>query len=469
MTEDRAAQLRDAYRRAGQGHVFQWFDRLDAPARAAFLDQLAGVDLALLARLARELERDRPIVTLELDRLQPAPFLPLPETPGQRGKESRARRAGEEVLRAGKACAFIVAGGQGSRLGFEGPKGCFPVGPVSGRSLFAWHFGKVAAARRRHGAAIPLLVMTSAANHQATLDFFRRHQYFGLPEADVLVFQQGMLPAMDGAGRLLLAGHASLFLSPDGHGGALSALARAGILDELERRGIEEIFYFQVDNPLVKVLDPVFLGHHRQAGSEMSSKFVRKRDAAEKVGVFARAGRRVGIVEYSDLPAELAEAKDAAGELLYGAGNIAIHVLAVAFVRRLTAGGELRLPYHRARKAIPHVGPAGEIVQPAAPNGVKFESFVFDALPLAKKPLLVEARRDEEFSPVKNATGADSPATCRADLQRLFRSWLADAGFRTAADDAVLEVAPGFAADRDEFVHRVTRERVLGDRELLLG
>lgn len=458
------SELRKPFESAGQGHVFRQIEALDPAAQARFAEQLSSVDLKLLKRLIDEMRHDRPVTALELERVEPAPFLALPVGPGGRRREKRAAQAGVEALSAGKVAAMVVAGGQGSRLGFDGPKGCFPIGPVSGCSLFEWHFQKVVASRRRFSASIPMLVLTSPANHQQTLDYLRANRWFGMPEHDVLVFPQGMLPAVDFDGRLLLEAPGSLFRSPDGHGGALLALAREGILDEMTRRGIENIFYFQVDNPLVKVLDATFLGHHRLAESEMSSKMVLKRDPKEKVGVFARAGRRIGIVEYSDLPEDLAQAVDHDGSVRFGAGNIAIHVIDVAFARRVNEGG-LRLPYHRAKKAIPCLDGDGVPTKPTAPNGVKFETFVFDALPLAKRALVVETSRAEEFSPVKNAEGDDSAATARRDLLNLFRSWLSEAGF-AAGDGAVLEIAPSFALDRDEFTQKVAGDRVLCDGTL---
>jgi len=457
-------ELLERYRAAGQGQVLCCLDQLDANRRTAFLDQLGAVDLDQLARFTAEMKAGRPVATLDLARLEPPRFIPLPATPGGVRKRNRAIRAGEELLRAGQAAALVVAGGQGTRLGHEGPKGTFPVGPVSGCSLFEWHLSKVLATRRRYGARIPILILTSRVNHEQTAAYLERHGWFGLPHEDVLLFQQGLLPAVDREGRLLLAAPDSLAWSPDGHGGSLSALHREGILDQLEARGILHLFYFQVDNPLVRVLEPEFLGHHLLAGSQMSSKFVSKRDASEKVGVFARAGRRLGVVEYSDLPDELATARDEQGELLYRAGNVAIHVLEVAFIRELTEGG-LKLPIHCASKAVPYLDENGRRVEPEGKNCVKFETFVFDALPRARRTVVVEASRAEEFSPVKNATGVDSPETTRADLLRLFRGWIEAAGFEVGAEDAVLEISPLFAQDREEFQARVRKAgQICGER-----
>jgi UDP-N-acetylglucosamine/UDP-N-acetylgalactosamine diphosphorylase len=236
-------------------------------------------------------------------------------------------------------------------------------------------------------------------------------------------------------------------------------MSSSGALDDMRARGVEQISYFQVDNPNVRAIDPTFLGLHvAHAGSsgEMSSKIVRKTDPGEKVGVFARSGGRTMVVEYSDLPAELAEARDADGSLRFDGGSIAIHVLSADFVERLTSGEGEQLPFHRARKKVPHVDlETGEPVEPSEPNATKYELFVFDAIPLAERSLVVETDRVEEFAPIKNAEGADSPATShRLQSERAAR-WLEARGVQVprradGAVDAELEIGPLTAMEPDE-------------------
>jgi UDP-N-acetylglucosamine/UDP-N-acetylgalactosamine diphosphorylase len=304
--------------------------------------------------------------------------------------------------------ALVVAGGQGSRLGFDKPKGMFPVGPA-GESLFELMARQVAER------GVRLLVMTSPATDIDTRAYFADHSDFGLSPGQVRYFQQGTMPAVDAAtGRLLLEAPGRLALSPDGHGGTLTALASSGLLAELKAAGVKHVFYFQVDNPLVRIADPAFVGRHIEAGSEASSKVVRKTEPGEKVGVLALGNGRCGIVEYSDLPRELAERRAADGRLAFDAGNIAVHLFAVPFLERVTAGAD-RLPFHLARKKVPFYDPeTGEFVTPASENALKFERFVFDALPKAGRWLAVACRREDEFAPLKNATGPDSPETVRA-------------------------------------------------------
>jgi UDP-N-acetylglucosamine/UDP-N-acetylgalactosamine diphosphorylase len=329
---------------------------------------------------------------------------------------------------------MVVAGGQGTRLGFEGPKGMFPLGPVTGRTLFELQAQKLRAARRRYGAAIPWFVMTSPATDQPTRSFFGEHDWLGLPEADVFFLCQAMAPALDFDGRLLLESPGRIAESPNGHGGAFGALAESGALDEMARRGITTISYYQVDNPLAPLVDPVFLGLHALEGAEMSAKVVCKIDPMEKVGVVARVDGRVGVVEYTEIDDEHRHLRDAAGELVYWAGSIAVHALEVDFARRVAADAEHRLPYHASAKKIPCIDGKGLAVKPVEPNGYKLERFLFDALPAASRVAILEVERRDEYAPVKNAEGGDSPDTARRALDALTRRWLAAAGIEVPPD-----------------------------------
>ena len=449
---------------AGQDHVFRFWADLSGYGRRRLLEQLAEIDFRQLGRLIERHVRHPEPENLPAD-LQPAPFIPLPTTDAQRRECCHAHGRGDRLIAAGKVAAFTVAGGQGTRLGYNGPKGAFRVGPVSERPLFQVFAEGILAVRRASGAAIPWYVMTSETNDQATRDFFAEHDYFGLPRGDVLFFRQGMMPAVDFKGRLILSAPDSLARSPDGHGGSLLALARRGMLADMADRGIEHISYWQVDNPLVPPLDPVFLGYHADAGSDMSSKMARKRDPFEKLGNFCLSGDRLHVIEYSDMPDDLAEQTDGEGRLRFEAGSIAIHILARRFVERLTAGGEFALPFHRAEKKIPYVDEAGETVTPDEPNGVKFEMFVFDALPLAENPVVLEIDRAREFSPVKNAQGEDSPATARRDMVRLAADRLEAAGVAVPRDNTgeptvQVEISP-LAARTGEELKRVCADRGL--------
>lgn len=434
--------LRQHLRRHQQEHVLAWWDELDDGRRRALLDQLKALDLPRLRQLYEQRDHGFPVPT-------PEQIKPVPVIPADDPANAARRRQGEEALRRGEVAVLVVAGGQGSRLGFDHPKGLFPIGPVSHKTLFQIHAEKVQALGRRHGELPPFLVMTSPATHEETAAFFAANQYFGLPSDEVHLFCQGTMPALDRAtGKLLMEDRDRLFLSPDGHGGTLTALSKSGLRERLRKRGVRHVFYFQVDNPLVKVCDPGLLGRHIETGSEASSKVVFKEQPGEKVGVLAVLDGRCGIVEYSDLPAEWAQERDAAGGLVFRAGSPAIHAFSLDFLERVTArGGVLR--HHVARKKVPHFDPAtGAAVEPPRENALKFERFIFDALPAADRWLVVETRREEEFAPLKNATGADSPETVFRLMTRLHAGWLERAGVATHGHP--VEVSPLFALDADE-------------------
>jgi UDP-N-acetylglucosamine/UDP-N-acetylgalactosamine diphosphorylase len=431
----------------GQTHVLAGWERLSASERAQLVDQLSAIDLAELLALA---EKGHEPVTPDANELAPLPVEPAEASPTERA-------IGEEALRRGEVAALIVAGGQGSRLGFDKPKGMYSVGPVSGASLFQIHAEKLLALSRRYGRPVPFLVMTSPATDDDTRAYFEEHRHFGLPAEAVTFFRQGTMPAVSARDRrLLLEEPGRLFLSPNGHGGTLTALAECAVLDEIRNRGVKHVFYFQVDNPLIRICDPGFVGRHIARSAEASSKVVYKDSPGEKVGVFAVVNGRCGMIEYSDLPPELAEERERDGTLRFRAGNPAIHIFSVDFLTRVTGTGGL--PYHVARKAVPHYDPeTGEIVDPGTePNALKFERFIFDALPLADRWLAVEARREEEFAPLKNATGADSPETVRQAQLALHARWLEHAGIDTGGHP--VEVSPLFALDADDLKSKLPGE-----------
>jgi UDP-N-acetylglucosamine/UDP-N-acetylgalactosamine diphosphorylase len=339
----------------------------------------------------------------------------------------------------------------------------FAIGPVSQKPLFQIHAEKVLALRRRHKKSIPFLVMTSDATDEETRQFFTEHRFFALPREEVHFFRQGTMPAVDlGTGKLLLEAPGQLCLSPNGHGGTLTALAESGLLDRLRGQGIRQIFYYQVDNPLVKIADAGFLGHHIAAEAEASSKIVPKRGPLEKVGHLVQVDGRCMILEYSDLTEEQLRATDANGQPRLWAGNPAIHIFSVDFLARITQG-ETRLPFHIARKKVPHVDAAGNPVKPEKENALKFEMFVFDALPMARRWTVVETDRREEFEPLKNATGDDSPESVKRAIGNLAADWLTKAGVhvpRDAQGNAAvpLEISPLYALDAEELAAKVDRK-----------
>lgn len=456
--------LRQKLESVGQGHVLRFWDTLSASQQQALANQIAGLDLENIAQLAETHVRNKTAIPLPT-KIEPVKVYPREADVEHKQLYADAEKRGRELLKAGKVGAFLVAGGQGTRLGYDGPKGEYPVTPIKNKPLFQVFAEQLLAHGRDAGKPVPWYIMTSDANDAATRAFFKKHDFFGLNPADVFFFQQGMMPAFSFDGKMLLGEQGSLALSPDGHGGSLRALDRSGALADMRKRGVEHLSYFQVDNPIVQCVDPLFIGLHDITGSEMSSKTIPKAGPLEKVGNFVFGDGVLQVIEYSDLPDELANQKNPDESLRFNAGSIAIHALRVSFIERLNTGGRLQLPWHRAEKKVPFVDEAGNAVKPENPNAVKLEQFVFDAVPLAKNPIIYATDRAEEFSPVKNAEGVDSPATSRRDQVRRAARWLESAGVKiptvNGEPDALLEISPLFATSAAQM-----RTRQIGIREV---
>lgn len=409
--------------------LMRFAERLPPVERAALERQIEAIDFDLLARLHRQ--SVDPAITIEPSKISPIPVVELPRTDADQTRWKAADQLGREALAAGRCGVLLVAGGQGTRLGFEAPKGMFPLGAVRKTSLFEIFASKIKERARQANRRIPWYIMTSPTNRDQTERFFKDNAYFGLNAEDVMFFVQGTMPAVSKeTGDVLLANHGEVFTSPNGHGGTLLALEKEGVLADMAKRGVDLVYYFQVDNPLVKVLEPAFLGLHLQEQSEFSAKVVRKVDPKEKVGLVVDYDGKPTVIEYSDLPDELAVERAPSGGLKYWPGSIAIHVFSRSFLERVAES----LPFHIAHKAVPHIGDDGSLVTPKSPNAVKFEMFIFDSMPMAKRVAIVETDREDEFAPVKNATGVDSPESVRAALARQAARWLVEAGIDFAKD-----------------------------------
>jgi UDP-N-acetylglucosamine/UDP-N-acetylgalactosamine diphosphorylase len=422
------SETRERWEAAGQGQVFRFWGALDAAGRARLVAQLERFEPEPLAAAASGRPPGPP---LHADDLAPPADVLGPADPGR----AALAAAGAAELAAGRVAVLTVAGGQATRLGFDGPKGTFPIGPVTGRSLFALFAQRVTGLGRRHGRPVPWIVMTSPATDAPTRACFAAHGDFGLEPGQVRLVAQGTLPGLDLEGRALLAAPDRVAEAPDGHGGVFAALQASGAWAELAERGVERVFYHHVDNPLVRVGDPAFLGLHAVRGAEMSCKLVARRDGLEPMGFLCQRAGRTEVIEYSEIPPAIAEARGPDGALRHRLGSIGIHVLERRFGERVAAGRPL--PLHAARKPIAALGPDGA---PATVEGLKLERFVFDALARARVVALMEALRADEYSPVKNARGEASPATARRDLIASYRRWIHEAGLEPPGADSLIEM-----------------------------
>ncbi len=453
--ENEVARVRAELKEHDQEHLLAFWPELSPEQRQSLLGQIQELDLSRVGDWVERLVRNKPEPPVEQKEFVPAPsYRPRPRTDMERRKYLQAIQLGQERIAAGKVAGLTVAGGQGTRLGFEGPKGNFPISPIKGKTLFRIFAETIQAVSRRYGAACPWYIMTSPMNHRQTLEIFEAEDYYGLDRRNVFILQQGTLPNFGFDGRILLAARDRIARSPDGHGGCIRALARSGALADMKTRGIEHISYWQVDNPLVRLFDPLFIGLHALDGAEMSSKAVIKNAPQEKVGNFCLIDGKVTVIEYSDLPDELAEKRNPDGSLVFQLGSIAIHIINTRFVEKLNRQGRA-LPLHRAIKKIPHINRQGNPVEPAEPNGVKLEAFIFDALPVAETSIILEIDREEQFAPVKNATGSDSVESTRRMMVERAARWLESAGVKVprkpdGSPDCCLEIAPSFALDQED-------------------
>ena len=428
------AEAEKLLKSCGQEHVLAGWKKLAKAERAALLAQIATLEPKSLKYCQAALKDGGTVPDSSKGK--------APKVAELKGASLRkAIAAGEKELRAGRVAALLVAGGQGSRLGYDGPKGCFSIGPITGAPLFYFHARKILARTIRYGATIPWYIMTSEANNDATVKCFEENDYFGLNPDDVFFFTQGMWPGMTKDGKIILDRPGHIFMSPDGHGGLLAALKKSGALADMKRRGIRSVSFFQVDNPLVEVADPAFIGYHVLERSEYTLKLCAKRDPFEKVGVPMQFGTTFRMVEYTEMTKEQCLRKK--GDRLYFLyGSPAIHVFDRSFLEREAAKA---MPLHLAFKKIPYVE-NGKVVKPTEPNGYKFEKFIFDILPNARRAAFLAFDQKDEFSPVKNAEGGDSPATCKADLQAKWRRWFAEIGVTVPATMPI-EIDPAYALD----------------------
>ncbi len=467
------AELLQILSRHQQTRLLSSLQLLSPADRAYLVTQLADVDFDLLRSTWQSARQDStPTETADRAEQAEAPSRVVRQPASDAGQRAwaAARAIGQQALSSGTVAVITVAGGQGTRLGFEHPKGMFPIGPVSQRTLFQIFAEQILARRRRHQADLPWCIMTSDATHQETIAFFQQQNFFGLSPDSIHFFQQGSLPAMDAAtGQLLLAAPGQLALSPDGHGGLVTALAKAGLLTLLQAKGVQHLYYHQVDNPTAIVADPALLGFHIQQQSQATTCVVCKTSPTERMGVLVDLQGRTEIIEYSELTAEQAARRNDSGQWIFWAGNTAIHVFDRQFLESLCETGN-QLPLHIARKQVPCVDEYGQPL-PADPSGqpnaIKLERFIFDALPLAARTLIVEGNREREFNPVKNKSGSDSAETCRTALSRIAREWLQAAGHPVGPHE-VFELSPLQALDAEQLSENLQRG-VFSPEQLLRG
>ncbi len=436
------ADISEILKAAGQDDLLRHLESLSGDARAHLERDIMSQDWEELKALHAEKSAASLNDNVSAD-LKPMPFkIATDDLRYDFWKET-----GEILLGKGQVAAFLVAGGQGSRLGFEGPKGMYDIGLPSHKSLFQLQAERLQNLGAQVGHAIPWCIMTSPLNHEATVNFFIENNFFGMDRQNVRFFEQGTICALTPDGKAVLDGEDHLALVPDGNGGCFRALAQSGSLAWLIERGVRYVFLYSVDNALCRVCDPAFIGALASEGRSMSaSKVVHKANAQEKVGIFAFQNRKPGVVEYSDLPEEYRDMTNPDGSLTFDGGNIAIHLFKIEGLRKLQTS---KLPWHTARKTVCGIEKCW-----------KFEQFLFDAFPQLGSMMPFGVVREEEFSPVKNAEGNDSPKTARQMIGQLHRDWLRKANVEVKPNK-LYEISPTISY-AGENLNRRTFERELG-------
>jgi len=421
------SELFERLEKVGQSQLLKFYGDLSVEEQASLVDQIESIDLGALPSLVEKYIVN-PVEEALPTEINPAPYYELnPSSESDQALLDEAFELGEKVIAAGRVALCTVAGGQGTRLGYDGPKGTFPVSPIKSKSLFELFADQIKGLNKKYGVTLKWYIMTSLINHTQTQDFFKENNFFGLNSGDVTFFTQGVMPVFGQDGKILLASKGEVAMAPDGHGGTLKALKNSGIIAEMEELSIDYLSYFQVDNPLVYVIDPLYVGLHEMTGSEVSNRSLTKTNAFEKLGNFCIIDGKLQIIEYSDISDELATSTTPDGELRFRAGSPAIHLFNRSFIDKITSAS-LSLPFHVANKKVPFINESGVKITPTENNAIKLETFVFDAIPMASKAIVLEADRSEQFGPVKNATGVDSAESCQAMLQEKAAKWLESAG-----------------------------------------
>ena len=445
-----------------QSCLLKHYQSLTLPEKEEFISEMGALDFELAFSLYEKISQQKFPVKHSID-ICPSRIFTIPKNSVEQTQRQDARVLGESLIRQNKIAVLIVAGGHGSRLGFNGPKGMFPISPVKNKSLLQLFAEAARAISLRYKVAIPLLIMTDTEMLPEVKDFFRINNFFGLNPQAVHFFEQEMLPTLTVDGKLILKDKTHLFVNPNGHGGCIKALSDSGLLKKLIAGGYSDLFYCQIDNPLVKMMDPVFVGYHKIENSEISTKIVRRRNCEEKVGIFVSENGKAKVVEYSELGPDNRCILDNNGQIRDWAGNTAIHMVSLVFIRRLNEQ-TLFLPYHQAIKMVNSFGAQGEISEIEA---WKFETFIFDVIPSAKNTCCMEISREEEFAPVKNKQGNDSPETVREILSNIHKNWLNDVGIKI--DPRVrVEISPLFALSKEELHGKIKVGSIRGDKDIYL-
>ncbi|XP_017890461.1 UDP-N-acetylhexosamine pyrophosphorylase [Ceratina calcarata] len=433
----------------GQDHLLRFWDQLSEDERTKLHRDISELDLEEVTSYFERALHSSDVSQKTLDdEISPIPTGNIASVKTVDEEQIRLyEKLGFEEIADGKAAVLVLAGGQGTRLGVPYPKGMYNVDLPSGKSLFQLQAERILRlqnmAEKKYGkkGEITWYILTSEATHDTTTDYLRTHNYFNLKEENVKAFKQGMLPCFTFDGKIILDQKYKIAKAPDGNGGLYRALFVQGILDDMMKRGIRSVHVHSVDNILIKVADPIFIGYCLSTSADCGVKVIEKSSPDEPVGVVCRVNDIYQVVEYSEITKKTAELRSDDGQLIYNAANICNHYFTVDFLRNIAKNHEHELKLHVAKKKIPFVDDDGNRIVPKSPNGIKIEKFVFDVFKFAKRLTVWQGSRKDDFSPLKNAdtSGEDCPCTARRDVLELHKKWLLNAGAFVKGD---VEISP---------------------------
>ena len=403
--------VKKTLKKYSQEHLLNGYEKLSKQKQKELLEQIEGIDFELINSLYNNTKKE---LEIQESQIEPIEYLDKSKL---NGDYKEYQKIGEDAIKAGKLAAVTMAGGQGTRLGHNGPKGTFDIGLNSHKSLFELLSDSLKEEGKKYGVIIPWFIMTSKENNKETVEFFAKNKFFGYEkDKNIFFFIQGELPMVDTEGKILIGEDGLVKEAANGHGGIYEALVKNGMTKKMRELGVEWIFIGGVDNCLVKMVDPIIMGIAIKKHVTAAGKSVVKANPQEKVGVFCKRNGKPSVVEYTEIPTEMAEATDKNGELVYGESHILCNLFNIEAVERM---GSKPLPYHTAFKKATYIDKNGNKVVPDGPNAYKFEAFLFDAFGELDDMAILRVKREEEFAPVKNAEGVDSPKTAR-ELYRKF-------------------------------------------------
>lgn len=395
-----------------QLQILSNYERLDNQKKSELAEQVERIDFDQINKLYKTTKEE---VSFENDIIEPISYIEKDKLTKE--ELEKYLNLGESAIKEGKYSIVTMAGGQGTRLGHSGPKGTFDIGLDSHKSIFEILADNIKEESKKYNVMIPWYIMTSKENNDQTKEFFEENNYFGYNKDYVKFFQQGKLPMCDENGRILINEKGLIKEASDGHGGIFQSMKRNNITEDMKKQGVEWAFIGPVDNVLVKMVDPVLLGVMIDKKVLAGGKSVVKANPSEKVGVFCKRNGKPGVVEYTEISKEMAEQVDENGELVFGESHINCNLFNVEAIEEVA---NKNLPYHIAHKKASYLDENGNLVVPDKPNAYKFESFIFDAFDMLKDMAILRVKREEEFAPVKNAEGTDSPETARELYKKFY-------------------------------------------------